>query len=148
MTDQRMRPTTVILNAIAALLAMVTLTGTASKGFAEILPIASAIEGLPAGYEPGPICRPAPKPRPAICNLCARLYGGYLIVTGTVQNLTGDPNDWFVSLTGSILGTAPVKSNGDFMYVTHFDYPYGEVCARALGPNGEESLRSIVEFCQ
>jgi hypothetical protein len=78
--------------------------------------------------------------------LRAQLYRGYLIVSGNVQNLTGDPNDWSVLLSGSIRGTTWVSSNGSFTHVAIYNYPYGQVIARAVGPNGEESLQEVVEF--
>jgi hypothetical protein len=91
------------------------------------------------------LAKPAPGVRPIIRGLCARLYGGYLVVTGTVRNTVGDPVEWTVTLSGSIVGTASVRSDGSFEYVTIYNYSYGEICAQALGPNGQVSSPAVTE---
>lgn len=90
--------------------------------------------------------RTSPNLRPVIQYLSARLYGSYLIVSGNLTNVTGDPTKWTVLLSGSILGTAPVQPDGSFSYVTDYGYSYGEVAARAVGPNGVESARATTEI--
>ena len=91
------------------------------------------------------IAKPPPDTRPTIRGLCARLYGGYLIVTGTVRNVVGDPTEWTVEFGGSIVGTVSLRSDASFAYVAPFDYSYGEVCAQAFGPNGQSSAPAVAE---
>lgn len=94
---------------------------------------------------PDSIAKPAPGARPTIRGLCARLYGGYLVVTGTVRNVVGDPTEWTVDFGGSIVGTVSLRSDASFAYVTIYNYSYGEVCAQAFGPNGQASAPAVAE---
>lgn len=100
----------------------------------------------PADQDGHLVGRTSPNLRPVIQNFSARLYGSYLIVSGNLTNVTGDPTKWTVLLSGSILGTAPVQPDGSFSHVTDFGYSYGEVAARAVGPDGIESARATTEI--
>ena len=69
----------------------------------------------PADQDGHLVGRTSPNLRPVIQYLSARLYGSYLIVSGNLTNVTGDPTKWTVLLSGSILGTAPVQPDGSFI---------------------------------
>ena len=84
--------------------------------------------------------------KPVIRDFRVLYYAGYVLVTGRVTDADGDPGGLTVNIYGSVSGDATTGSDGRFVFVVPYDYPYGEVYGVAEDSDGNQSWVVSAEF--